>query len=72
MVDYVPWNGNYTGTVVRNNSIYGGFATDTPEPGEVKGVNGEDALIKFVLSHLHLAFAYGSCRIGIAIGPRTW
>jgi len=56
MVDYVPWNGNYTDTVVRNNSIYGGFATGSPVSGEVKGVNDEDAIIK----------------IGIAIGPRTW
>ncbi|KAI9063337.1 hypothetical protein FKP32DRAFT_1592598 [Trametes sanguinea] len=56
MVDYDPWNGNYTNTVVRNNTIRGGFATDTAEAGETKGVNAEDAIIK----------------IGIAIGPRTW
>ena len=28
MVDYAPWKGNYTNTIVRNNMIYGGFATD--------------------------------------------
>ncbi|KAI0375936.1 hypothetical protein BV20DRAFT_1048178 [Pilatotrama ljubarskyi] len=56
MVDYDPWNGNYTDTVVRNNIIRGGFATETAEAGETKGVNQDDAIVK----------------IGIAIGPRTW
>ncbi|OBZ70388.1 hypothetical protein A0H81_09669 [Grifola frondosa] len=56
MVDYDPWNGNYTNTIVRNNLIRGGFATDMATAGETKGVNDEDAIIK----------------IGIAIGPRTW
>ncbi|KAL1939961.1 hypothetical protein VTO73DRAFT_9296 [Trametes versicolor] len=56
MVDYDPWNGNYTNTVVRDNTIRGGFATETAEGTETKGVNAEDAIIK----------------IGIAIGPRTW
>ncbi|KAI0638466.1 pectin lyase fold/virulence factor [Trametes polyzona] len=56
MVDYDPWNGNYTNTIVRNNTIRGGFATETPEGTETKGVNKDDAIIK----------------IGIAIGPRTW
>ncbi|KAI0660712.1 pectin lyase fold/virulence factor [Cubamyces menziesii] len=56
MVDYDPWSGNYTNTIVRNNIIRGGFATDPAETGESKGVNEDDAIIK----------------IGIAIGPRTW
>lgn len=56
MVDYDPWNGDYTGTVVQNNTIYGGFATDGEQPGDSKGNNFENAIIK----------------IGIAIGPRTW
>lgn len=56
MVDYDPWQGNYTNTIVRNNIILGGFATETPGPGETKGENNEDVIIK----------------IGIAIGPRTW
>ncbi|KAI0353125.1 hypothetical protein OH77DRAFT_1484457 [Trametes cingulata] len=56
MVDYDPWNGNYTNTVVRNNVIRGGFATETADAGETKGVNQNDAIVK----------------IGIAIGPRTW
>ncbi|KAI0080875.1 hypothetical protein K474DRAFT_1682362 [Panus rudis PR-1116 ss-1] len=56
LVDYDPFNGDYTGTVVRNNMIMGGFADDKPEGSDQKGVNDEDAIIK----------------IGIAIGPRTW
>ncbi|TFK94255.1 hypothetical protein K466DRAFT_510078 [Polyporus arcularius HHB13444] len=56
MVDYDPWNGNYTNTIVRNNIIEGGFATDVEEAGDTKGTNEEDVIIK----------------IGIAIGPRTW
>lgn len=57
LVDYEPWLGNYTNTVVRDNMIYGGFATDVQDAStEPKGVNKEDAIIK----------------IGIAVGPRTW
>ncbi|THH11505.1 hypothetical protein EW145_g634 [Phellinidium pouzarii] len=56
MVDYLPWNGNFTGVVVQNNSIYGGFATDNDENNQTKGDDAFDAIIK----------------IGIAIGPRTW
>ncbi len=46
MVDYEPWNGNYTNTIVRNNVIYGGFATDPAAAGETKGENDDDAIIK--------------------------
>ena len=46
MVDYDPWSGNYTNTIVRNNIIRGGFATDPAETGESKGVNEDDAIIK--------------------------
>jgi len=56
MVDYNPWGGNYTNTIVQNNIILGGFSTDSPTSGETKGANNEDVIIK----------------IGIAIGPRTW
>ncbi|KAK7696256.1 hypothetical protein QCA50_000909 [Cerrena zonata] len=56
MVDYLPFNGDFTDTIVRNNTIYGGFATDRPDAGDAKGTNNEDAIVK----------------IGIAIGPRTW
>ena len=46
MVDYEPFHGDYTGTVVRDNTILGGFATSTDEPGELKGSNQNDAIIK--------------------------
>jgi len=45
LVDYDPWKGNYTGTIVRNNTILGGFATDEPD-NDPKGVNFEHAVIK--------------------------
>jgi len=56
LVDYDPWSGDFTGTVIRNNAILGGFATDEQNRTESKGSNFENAVIK----------------IGIAIGPRTW
>ncbi|KAH9948810.1 hypothetical protein B0H21DRAFT_215485 [Amylocystis lapponica] len=56
MVDYLPWLGNYTNTIVRNNTIIGGLATGRPTGNETDGVDDEDVIIK----------------IGIAIGPRTW
>jgi len=56
MVDVNPWNGNYTGTVVQNNTIIGGFATAPAPGGSNKGDNNETAIMK----------------VGIAIGPRTW
>jgi len=56
MVDYEPWLGNYTGTSVYNNTIFGGFANEKAGNDSTKGINAEDAIIK----------------IGIAIGPRTW
>jgi parallel beta-helix repeat protein len=56
MVDYEPWLGNYTGTTVHNNTIFGGFANEKATNDSTEGINAEDAIIK----------------IGIAIGPRTW
>lgn len=56
VVDYVPFDGDYTGTIIRDNKILGGFATDGEEPGDTKGNNFENAIIK----------------IGIAVGPRSW
>jgi len=55
-VDYDPWSGDFTGTVVRDNLILGGFATDIMDDHNAKGNNFENAIIK----------------IGIAIGPQTW
>lgn len=46
MVDYLPWNGDYTGTVVTGNVILGGFATSGPQSGEESGTNANNALIK--------------------------
>jgi hypothetical protein len=46
LVDYNPWNGNYTGTVVHDNFIMGGFATDEGNSTDTKGTNFENALIK--------------------------
>ncbi|PPQ63147.1 hypothetical protein CVT24_005787 [Panaeolus cyanescens] len=45
MVDYDPWGGDYTGTVVRDNLILGGFATDEPDSSH-KGNNFKNAIIK--------------------------
>ncbi|KZO98175.1 hypothetical protein CALVIDRAFT_496781 [Calocera viscosa TUFC12733] len=57
MVDYNPWKGNYTNTVVQNNLVVGGLATDTgDETTAQKGDNNEDVIVK----------------IGLAVGPRTW
>ena len=47
MVDYDPWSGDFTGTVVRDNVILGGFATD-PIDNNTKGNNFENAIIKQV------------------------
>ncbi|KAI0032935.1 hypothetical protein K488DRAFT_78182 [Vararia minispora EC-137] len=56
MVDVQPWGGDYSGTIVRNNTIYGAFADAAAGDGQAKGVNRNDVIIK----------------IGMAIGPRTW
>lgn len=47
MVDYDPWKGNYTDTIVRNNRIAGGFATDQQDSASLpKGTNSEDVIVK--------------------------
>lgn len=48
MVDYEPWKGNYTNTIVRNNTIRGGFATSNATAGEEYGINDDDVIIKCV------------------------
>ena len=49
MVDYEPWLGNYTGTTVYNNTILGGFANEDLDKSS-KGINAEDAIIKYVFN----------------------
>lgn len=58
LVDYDPFNGDYTGTVVENNIIVGGFATDQPENSTdiYYGDNNQSVIIK----------------MGLAIGNRVW
>jgi len=46
MVDVNPWDGNYTGTIVQNNTIIGGFATTPASGGSNKGDNNETAIMK--------------------------
>jgi hypothetical protein len=48
LVDVVPWGGNYTGTVVQNNTVFGGFATDSNSATQNNGQNADHAIVKFV------------------------
>lgn len=52
MVDWSPWSGDFTGTIVENNSILGGFATNLTDPSDNEGKNSFDAFIKYVLDLL--------------------
>lgn len=46
-MDYAPFNGNYTGVIVQNNIIAGGFATDKPaNKSDTKGDDQYDAIVK--------------------------
>src|ERR1700710_1349278 len=58
--------GNYTNTIVRDNYIYGGFATDTQDAStDTKGTNKEDAIIKSVAE----SFSFSSvCSISSCAG----
>lgn len=56
MVDYDPFLGDYSGVIIRDNTIYGGFATTQERPRETRGDNNRTVITK----------------IGIAIGPRIW
>ncbi|CUA70355.1 hypothetical protein RSOLAG22IIIB_00714 [Rhizoctonia solani] len=58
VVDYDPFNGDYTNTIVENNTIIGGFATDqsTDAQDANVGFNNETAIIK----------------MGLAVGNRVW
>lgn len=46
MVDIDPWGGNYTGVVVRNNTVLGGFATDSDSAVQKDGENIDDVIVK--------------------------
>lgn len=73
MVDVVPWGGNYTGTIVQNNTIIGGFATDSKSISQTDGQNVDDVIVKSVIFLSSASFSsHRLCRIGIAIGPQTW
>lgn len=46
LVDFLPWKGNFEGTIVENNSILGGFATNLTDVADNEGKNADDAFIK--------------------------
>lgn len=46
MVDVVPWGGDYSGAIVQNNTILGGFATDSKSTSQNDGENVDDVIIK--------------------------
>lgn len=48
MVDFEPFGGDYNGVVVTNNTIAGGFASQTSQGSETKGTNDDDVIIKYV------------------------
>uniref|UniRef100_A0A0W0FM64 Right handed beta helix domain-containing protein n=1 Tax=Moniliophthora roreri TaxID=221103 RepID=A0A0W0FM64_MONRR len=57
LVDYSPYHGDYTGTVVRNNTILGAYANGEQRSSDkARGENSDHVFIK----------------VGIAIGPRVW
>jgi hypothetical protein len=49
MVDVEPWGGNYAGTVVQDNTIVGGLATDSDSATQKDGQNVDDVIIKSVI-----------------------
>lgn len=48
MVDVEPYGGDYKSVVVTNNTIAGGFASQTAQGSETKGTNNNDVIIKYV------------------------
>jgi len=50
MVDVAPWNGDYKGVVVTNNSIAGGFASQAAQGSATLGTNNDDVVIKYARS----------------------
>ena len=49
MVDVVPWGGDYSGTIVQNNTVFGGFATDSKSATQNDGENVNNVIIKSVV-----------------------
>lgn len=45
-MDFEPWKGNYTDVIVRDNTIYGGFATDANNGSTTDGEDEFTAIIK--------------------------
>ncbi|KAG9098629.1 hypothetical protein FRC07_010608, partial [Ceratobasidium sp. 392] len=56
LVDYDPFAGDYSGTIVVNNTIVGGYADTKPTINPQYGNNTENAIIK----------------MGIAVGLKVW
>ena len=48
LVDVSPFGGNFSGVVVANNVIAGGFSSEVAEGSKMKGANEHNALIKYV------------------------
>ena len=48
MVDYDPFLGNYSGVIIRDNTIYGGFATTQERLRETKGENNRTVITKLI------------------------
>jgi hypothetical protein len=49
MVDFLPWGSNYSGTVVQNNIIMGGFAANSStSASQMDGENANSSIIKSV------------------------
>ena len=46
LVDYDPWSGNFTGVLVEDNQILGGFATNLTDPSKQEGKNANETFIK--------------------------
>jgi parallel beta-helix repeat protein len=49
LVDVVPWGGDYSGTIVQNNTVFGGFATDSKSATQNDGTNVDDVIVKSVV-----------------------
>ncbi len=50
MVDVKPWGGDYTGTVVQDNTIMGGSTVDSTSTSQNASENADDVIIKSVIS----------------------